>query len=41
MIKRLRINYNKLLIKKKESKITNEEKHAIVEECIELIGTKY
>lgn len=41
LIKKLRINYNKLLIKKRESKITNEEKHAIVTECLELIGTKY
>jgi pumilio family protein 6 len=41
LIKRLRINYNKLLIKKRESKITREEKHAIVAECIDLIGTKY
>lgn len=30
LIKKLRINYNKLLIKKREMKITNEEKHAIV-----------
>jgi hypothetical protein len=39
LIKALRINYNKLMMKKKE--ITNEEKHAIVDECIKLIGVKY
>ena len=39
MIKSLRINYNKLMMKKKES--SNPEKHAIVEESIKLIGEKY
>ena len=39
MIKKLRINYNRLLIKKKE--LGNEEKHTLVAECIEMIGDKY
>lgn len=40
MIKKLRINYNKLLMKKKELTITNETKEAIVKECIEMIGAQ-
>lgn len=39
LTKKLRINYNKLLMKKKE--MANEEKHAVVEDCIKLIGDKY
>ena len=39
LIKKLRINYNRLLIKKKE--LGNEEKHTLVAECIEMIGDKY
>ena len=39
LIKKLRISYNKLLMKKKE--MTGEEKHAIVQECIDDIGEKY
>ena len=35
------MNYNKLIIKKKESKLTNDEKHALVQECIDLIGSKF
>jgi hypothetical protein len=38
LIKKLRINYNKLLMKKKELNTTNETKEAIVKECIEMIG---
>ena len=39
LIKKLRINYNRLLIKKKE--LGNEEKHTLVAESIEMIGDKY
>ena len=39
MIKKLRINYNKLLIKKRE--MGNAEKHVLIDECIESIGDKY
>jgi hypothetical protein len=39
LIKVLRINYNKLMMKKKE--IPNEEKHALVDESIKHIGEKY
>ena len=39
LIKKLRISYNRLLMKKKE--MSSEEKHAIVQECIEAIGEKY
>ena len=36
MIKKLRISYNRLLMKKKE--MSGEEKHAIVQECIEALS---
>ncbi len=39
LIKLLRINYNKLMMKKKE--ISNEEKHALVDESIKHIADKY
>ncbi len=39
MIKNLRINYNKLMMRKKE--VANDEKHILVAECIKLIGDKY
>jgi len=39
LIKNLRINYNKLMMKKKE--LGNAEKHVLVAECIKLIGEKY
>jgi hypothetical protein len=39
LIKALRINHNKLMMKKNEP--TNAEKHETVEECIKLIGDKY
>jgi hypothetical protein len=39
LIKKLRINYNKLLIKKRE--MGNAEKHVLVDESIEAIGDKY
>ena len=39
LIKKLRISYNRLLMKKKE--MSGEEKHAIVQECIDAIGEKY
>lgn len=39
LIKLLRINYNKLMMKKKE--ISNEEKHKLVDESIQQIGDKY
>ena len=39
LIKKLRISYNRLLMKKKE--LPNEEKHQIVQECIDAIGEKY
>lgn len=39
LIKLLRINYNKLMMKKKE--ISNEEKHKLVDESITHIGEKY
>lgn len=35
------MNYNKLIIKKKESKLSNEERHSLVQECIDLIGSKF
>lgn len=41
LIKRLRINYNKLLMKKKELKQTDENKYQIVKESIDIIGDKY
>ena len=41
LIKKLRINYNKLLMKKKELKQTNESKAALVQECIDAIGDKF
>lgn len=41
LIKKLRINYNKLLMKKKELKQTNESKAALVQECIDSIGDKF
>jgi hypothetical protein len=40
LIKKLRINYNKLLMKKKELKQTNESKAVLVQECIDAIGEK-
>ena len=33
------ISYNRLLMKKKE--MANEEKHKVVQECIDAIGEKY
>ena len=33
------ISYNKLLMKKKE--MANEDKHKVVQECIDAIGEKY
>ena len=39
LIKKLRISYNRLLMKKKE--MSGEEKHATVQECIDAIGEKY
>jgi hypothetical protein len=39
LIKNLRINYNKLMMKKKE--VSNTEKHELVAESIKLIGDKY
>lgn len=39
LIKTLRINYNKLMMKKKE--IANEEKHKLVDESILQIADKY
>ena len=39
LIKKLRINHNKLMMKKKD--ISNEEKHKTVAECIELCKDKY
>jgi hypothetical protein len=39
LIKTLRINYNKLMMKKKE--IPNEEKHKLVDESIKHINEKY
>ena len=41
IIKKLRINYNKLLMKKKDLKQTSETKANIVKECIEIVGTKF
>jgi hypothetical protein len=41
LIKKLRINYNKLLMKKKELKQTNENKATLVQECIDSIGDKF
>lgn len=41
MIKKLRINYNKLLMKKKELKQTEENKYQIVKESIDIIGDKF
>lgn len=41
MIKKLRINYNKLLMKKKELKQTDENKYSIVKESIDVIGDKF
>ena len=40
MIKKLRINYNKLLMKKKELKQTDDSKYSIVKESIDIIGDK-
>ena len=40
LIKKLRINYNKLLIKKTEEE-KPEHKPSLVKECMELIGDKY
>jgi len=41
LIKKLRINYNKLLMKKKDLKITGEQKATICAESIELIGDSF
>lgn len=41
LIKKLRINYNKLLMKKKELKQTDENKYQIVKESIDIIGDKF
>lgn len=49
LVKKLRINYNQLLMKKKDRKSEDPEiaaafkkdKHNLVEECIKLIGEKY
>ena len=41
LIKKLRINYNKLLMKKKELKQTNENKYQLVQESIDAIGDKF
>jgi hypothetical protein len=41
LIKQLRINYSKLLIKKKENTVTKEEKWVIIEETIALIGSRF
>ena len=41
LIKKLRINYNKLQMKKKELKITDENKYQIVAECMEIIKDKF
>lgn len=39
LIKNLRLIYNKLMLKKKE--VDNDQKHALVDEAIKLVGTKY
>ena len=41
LVKKLRINYNKLLIKKKENLISKDEKRALVAETIDLIGSNF
>jgi len=41
LIKKLRINYNKLLMKKKELKQTDDNRYLIVKDTIELIGDKF
>lgn len=41
MIKKLRINYNKLLMKKRELKQTNDTKYMLVKECIDLVADKF
>lgn len=41
LIKKLRMNYNKLIIKKRDQKVSKEEKNAIIKESIELIGPKF
>lgn len=41
LIKKLRTNYNKLLMKKKDFSQTNESKAALVQECIDAIGEKF
>mmetsp|Transcript_8408 Transcript_8408/g.14064 ORF Transcript_8408/g.14064 Transcript_8408/m.14064 type:complete len:252 (+) Transcript_8408:112-867(+) len=41
VIKKLRINYNKLLMKRKEFKQSEENKHSLVQESIDIIGDKF
>jgi hypothetical protein len=41
LIKKLRINYNKLIIKKGEFKVSRTEKSLLVEETIALIGNNF
>jgi hypothetical protein len=41
MVKKLRLNYNKLLMQKSEIKLTKMEREQIVGECLEIIGDKF
>ena len=41
LIKKLRINYNKLLMKKKDLTDSAETKKILVKECIEMIKDKF
>lgn len=41
MIKKLRINYNKLMMKRKDFKQSEENKFLLVKESIETIGDKF
>jgi hypothetical protein len=41
LIKKLRINYNKLMMKKKDFEGSDEKKSNLVKECIDTIGDKF
>jgi hypothetical protein len=41
LIKKLRFNYNRLIIKKGEGKLVKAQKVLIIDETIELINDKY
>ncbi|CDW78334.1 pumilio domain-containing protein kiaa0020 homolog [Stylonychia lemnae] len=41
LIKKLRVNYNKLIIKNRDKRMEKGEKCELVKECIELIGLKF